>query len=210
MIAIPKPSPQSEAVPAWHEPFLQMLPAIQKHAHHAFRRLDPEAREDAVHEVIAYAVVAFARLVQLGKADLAYPSVLARYGVAQLREDRRVGNRWRIGEVLSKYAQRKKGFVVERLDGFDEEENAWREVLMEDKRATPADLATMRLDFQAWLDILRPRQRRIAKALATGESTGAVARKFKLSSGRISQLRRELKTSWETFQGEAEVDLAVA
>src|SRR3990172_1385633 len=36
------------------------------------------------------------------------------HGVAQLREGRRVGNRLRISEVLSEYAQRKKGFAVDR------------------------------------------------------------------------------------------------
>jgi hypothetical protein len=35
--------------------------------------------------------------------------------------------------------------------------------------------------------------------LAMGESTSGVARQFNLSSARISQLREELKTSWERF-----------
>jgi len=35
--------------------------------------------------------------------------------------------------------------------------------------------------------------------LAMGESTSGVARQFKLSSARVSQLRDELKTSWERF-----------
>src|SRR3972149_6827309 len=120
MIAPRKPVCRQASPPDWHRQFLAMLPVIRDYADHAFRHLAPEGREDAVHEVVANAVVAFARLVELGKPHLASPTVLARYGVAQLREGRRVGNRLRIGEVLSEYAQRKKGFAVERLDCFDE------------------------------------------------------------------------------------------
>jgi hypothetical protein len=44
--------------------------------------------------------------------------------------------------------------------------------------------------------------RRIAKTLANGERTGDVARKFGLSDGRISQIRKELAASWQSFLGE--------
>ena len=89
MIAPKKPVRRQASPPGWHHQFLAMLPVIGNYADHAFRHLDPEGREDAVHEVLANAVVAFARLVQLGKPHLAYPTVLARYGVAQLRAGRR-------------------------------------------------------------------------------------------------------------------------
>lgn len=70
--------------------------------------LKPEAREDATQEVIANALVASARLAQLGKSELAYPSVLARYAVAQFQDGRRLGNRRNVREVLSPYAQKRK------------------------------------------------------------------------------------------------------
>ena len=55
-----------------------------------------EAGVDAVQEVIANAAVANVRLVELEKTALAYPTVLARYGIAQVRDGRRVGARRRI------------------------------------------------------------------------------------------------------------------
>jgi hypothetical protein len=179
-----------------------MLPVIRKYANNAFRYLDPEAREDAVHEVIANAVVAFARLVKLGKADLGYPTVLARYGVAQFRDGRRVGNRVRISEILSDYAQRQKGFLVERLDGFEKESGEWLEAIVEDARTPVPDQVGFRMDFPAWLKLQTRRNRRIAEALAVGNTTGEVARRFKVTSGRISQLRRQFHQSWKEFQGD--------
>jgi hypothetical protein len=205
VIARQKPIRRQASVPDWHHQFLAMLPVIRKYANHAFQYRDSEAREDAVHEVIANAVVAFARLVQLDKADLAYPTVLARYGVAQLRGGRRVGNRRRVSEVLAEYAQRKKGFVVESLDCFHKESGQWLEALVEDTRTPVPDQVAFRIDFPAWLNSQTKRNRRIAEALAVGSTTGEVARRFKLSSGRISQLRNQFHQSWREFQGDTAV-----
>ena len=58
--------------------------------------------------------------------------------------------------------------------------------------------------------MLPVRYRRIAKVLASGESTRETAKRFKLSSGRISQIRAELKQSWQAFQGEPVAAAAVA
>ena len=79
---------------------------------------------------------------------------------------------------------------------------AWQEVIVEDKRCGPAEIATMRIDFEAWLTTLSPRMRRIARVLATGETTGTTAARFGVSASRISQLRSQLKQAWHTFQGE--------
>jgi hypothetical protein len=200
---ISRPDP---AAPAWHAAFLAMLPAIAAQARFLFRRLRPEAREDAVQEVIANAVVAFARLVELRKADVAYPSVLARYAAAQVRDGRRVGNRINIREVLSPRAQKEKGFRVERLDRFDKEEDQWIEAVIEDRRTPVPDQVAFRLDFPAWLKRLSTRDRQIAETLALGHTTGEVAERFGLSPARISQLRRELHCSWLEFHGEASAE----
>jgi hypothetical protein len=71
-------------------------------------------------------------------------------------------------------------------------------------------VAAGRIDFGNWLQVLTARLRRIAKVLATGESTTRAAKRFSVSPGRISQIRQELKQSWETFQGETETPIAVA
>jgi hypothetical protein len=47
--------------------------------------------------------------------------------------------------------------------------------------------------------------KQIAKDLAFGCSTSEVAKKYGVTAGRISQLRRSLEESWATFQQEAVV-----
>ena len=210
MIAPHKRTAVEPKAPAWHAAFMRLAPVICREARFAFRQLDPEARAEAIQEVLVAALVTFVRLVELGKPHLAYPTVLARYGIAQYRCGRRVGSRLNIRDVSSPYAQRKKKFVVERLDHFSAKQDVWREVLVEDKRATPADIAAVRIDFADWLKSLSRRRRRIANLLATGESTAAAAKKFRVTPGRISQIRRKLEQSWRTFQGEETSAAAVA
>ena len=169
----------------WQPPFLQLLPRIEHYARVAFRHLPPDAREEAIQETIANCLVAFVRLWEQGRLERAHPSVLARYGAAQVRDGRSIGHRINSGDVLSLRAYRRHGLQVTRLD------EEWREIVVEDKRAKPADVAAMRIDFAEWLRTLSSRVAAIAKMLATGETTTAVARLFGLTCGRISQLRRE-------------------
>jgi len=161
--------------PQWHTPFLAMVPAIAKHAKIAFRERSPEEREELVQECVANCLAAYVRLVQLGKQDLAYPSVLARYAVAQIRDGRRIGSRMNVKDVSSLYCRQRKGVNMTHLHRYDKAEERWKEVVVEDKRSGPAEIAATRIDFTAWLRSLPQRNRQIAKELATGESTQVVA-----------------------------------
>ena len=199
MIAIAKPSSPKRSVPRWHKKFLAMLPLIRQHAQISFRQLDAEARSEAVQEVIANACLAFRRLVELNKTDVAYPSALARYGVAQYRAGRRVGASLNCKDISSVHCQNSKGLTVERLDYFDTEEMCWQEVLIESRGAGPAETAASRIDFASWLRSLSRQKRKVAALLATGESTQVTAKRFRLSPGRVSQLRQELKQAWDVF-----------
>jgi hypothetical protein len=179
-----------------------MLPLIEKHAKIAFRHLNPDAREEAVQETVCNACLAYRRLAELGKADLAYPTPLATFGVRQTMAGRKVGSKLNCRDVAGEYCQRITGLVVERLDRYDPDEAGWAEVLVEDRRAGPAETAIVRIDFSTWLHLLPRRLRRIATFLASGETTNAAARKFSLSQSRISQFRRELYQFWHRFQGD--------
>ena len=190
------------AVPAWHEIFLRMLPAIREHVRIAFRNLDPDAKAECVQNSICNACSALARLAELGKLDLAYPSVLARFAISQTRGGRLVGGHLNCKDISSAYCQRQQNVRLERLDKFDTEEDSWQEILVEDRHAGPAEVVRVRLDFASWLRRLPRRDRRIAQFLALGNRTSNIAKKFMVSEGRVSQLRRELAKSWRAFTGE--------
>ena len=114
MIAPSKPAECAQADTAWHAGFLAMLPKIRQQASLAFRGLPEVTREDLIEEVVVNALVAYRRLYELGKVELAYPTVLAMYGIRQVNEGRRVGSKLNVKDVSSEYCRQKKGFVLER------------------------------------------------------------------------------------------------
>jgi len=188
--------------PDWHALFLRMLPAIRKHARIAFRLHDREYRDELVQAVLCNACCAVARLAELDRLDLAYASVLARYGVAQVRDGRLTGGSLNCNDISSRYCQRAKNVMLERLDKYNDEEDVWEEILVADNTCSPAELAASRIDFPAWLKSLKPRDRKLARFLSLGNRTHDAARKFGTSEGRVSQLRRELQESWRAFTGD--------
>ena len=203
MIAIPQRT-RRPSTPAWHRRFVKMLPTIIGFARRSLRNLSAEALEDAIAEITANCVVAYARLVERKKESIAYPTILSMYAVRQYRDGRRVGKKANINDVYDMRAQQRGNFSIQHIGLPGEQRYGWREQLVADSRTTPADLAAFRIDFPDWLRTLSSRDRRIVEDLAVGERTGDVARKFGVSPSRISQMRKQLQEGWERFVGDVE------
>ena len=133
-----------------------------------------------------------------------YPTVLARYGIRQVNEGRRVGSKLNVKDVSSEYCRQKKGFVLQRLDRFHKYEGAWLEAVVEDRRTPVPDQVWFRIDFPRWLSRLSGRDRRMAEALAVGSRPGEVAKELGVCPAQISRKRREFHDSWQAFHGEGE------
>lgn len=183
-----------------HEKFLELLPRIRQQAVFAFRGLRADVRDELTQEVVANAYCAFAQLVRQNKATLAYATPLAQFAIRQVRAGRRVGSRLNVNDVLSGYAHRRKGFRLEQLSQEDLFAG-WHEALTLDYRTPVDEQVAFRVDFPAWLARLSPRQRRIVRFLAVGNSTIDAACHFRLSPARISQMRVWFRAHWERFHG---------
>ena len=207
MIAHAQPQSSNPSAHYLHAKFLELLPSIEKHARVAFRSRLPERREELVAEAVANCWAAFVRLMQRGLEHVIYAGPLAQFAIKQVRRGRRVGNKLNIRDITSRHCQVIKGVRVGSLDHYNEDAEEWKEAVVEDKHAGPAAVAATRIDFAAWLGLLPARLRKIAKLLATGESTGVTAKRYKVSSGQISQIRGELRKSWEAFQGHQQAEL---
>ena len=182
--------------------FLAMLPRIRRQAAYYLRHLSKKERAEAVQEVVASAFVSYVRLIERGKADLAYAGPLARYGACQYLAGRRVGNRMNGHDVtLGLTAARRKecrssNSITSTTRLTNGSNWSWKI-----RHSGPADVAATRVDFRAWLESLPVRTRHVAETLATGEATSHVARMFGCSASRISQLRRELYHGLACFHG---------
>lgn len=186
----------------WQQAFVEMMPEIERRLRLAFFHLGPEACEDSIAEGVAHSVLAFIRLNEQGRADVASASTLAWYSSRQVKRGRPAVGRMNCKELLSRYAQLGNGIQVEQLN------SKWIDALVEDKRAAVADQVAAKLDVTAWFATLTQRLKPIAKDLAFGRSTSEVAQKHGLTAGRISQMRRTLEESWAAFQHETAPALA--
>jgi RNA polymerase sigma factor (sigma-70 family) len=202
MIAIAEHLRAQEAEVRQQDSFLRMLPGIRRFARRAFQYLGEEAQEDAVAEAVANAFVAFVRLVERGKEELAFASVLAKYAVSQVQEGRRVGGRLNSKDALSRTAARRRGFTVEPLPHLCDEDGNWVEAVMDDRQTPIPDQAAFRCDFPKWLESHPLRERRMIESLAQNHSTSEVANRFGVSAARVSQLRTEFAHSWAAFHAE--------
>lgn len=205
MIAIAQDRSRTRLAHRRTPPFEELLPLIKEQARTAFRGSPPCQRDELIAEVVANCYVAYVRLIDRGLGDAIFATPLAQFAIRQVRVGRRVGSQFNVRDISSTHCQRSNGVRVGRLDHYVEEDGARQELVVEDRKATPADVACTRLDFAAWLCSLTDKQRWIAKTLATGETTAGVAKKFRVSAARVSQVRKELHRAWQDFQGELAV-----
>jgi hypothetical protein len=178
----------------WQASFVAMLPEIEQKLRLAFSGLNPEASEDAIEQGVVHSLLAYVRLVEQGRPEVATASSLAWYSSRHVRRGRPAGGRMNGKEPLSRYGQISNDIEVELQSGN------WIHTLVEDKRASVADQVAAKMDFSAWFATLNLRMQQIAKDLAFGCSTRDVAKKHGVSAGRISQIRRLLEQSWAEFQ----------
>ena len=216
MLALATPSVPVD-VDALHACYLTLLPRIETHARIYFRHLKcPDRREDAVQDTIGLAWKWFVRLAERGKDATRFPLALARLAARAVKCGRKVTGQERAKDVMSRAAQQRHGFSVERLpvstrtsledlcgnpDGqrhLDEYEER-----LTDNTQTPVDeSAAFRVDFPDWLYRQSERDRRIIRDMMRDERTRDLAHKYGVSPGRVSQWRRQYQQDWNRFQGE--------
>jgi hypothetical protein len=191
-----------------------ILPRVQEHARIQFRHLRcADKQADAIAEAVALSWSWFLRLCQLGKDVTCFVSTLATYAVHHVKCGRRLCGQERSKDVLSRLAQTKHDFTVERLanasytarehvygDSHGQRNLDAFEERLHDNTITPVpDQVAFRQDFPAWQSTRTERDRRIIQDLMVGATTTDAARKYGVSPSRISQLRREFLADWQRF-----------
>ena len=198
------PGPSDASVPALHTAFLALLPRLELHGRIVFRHVRcPQQREDAIQEMRALAWLWFVRLTRRGKDPGDFPSALTTFAAQAVQSGRRLCGQDRPNDVLSPHARRRRGFTVCSLPASSGlTGNVFDEALADNTRTPPDEQAAFRLDFPAWLRTRTARDRDLVGDLALGERTRAVAHKYGLSPGRVSQLRREFHADWQRYCGD--------
>ena len=196
--------------------FLTLLPRIESQARIYFRAIRCAVKKaDYIAEVVAISWKWFCRLMKRGKNVTEFVGALAALAARAVWSGRRLGRGERANDVMSPVAQRRHSFVVKSLpstrrpyedlggDGLDQRLHDSMEERLADNTVTPPpDQAAFRIDFRAWFKTLTARERRIIRAMLLNERTKELSRRFEVSPGRVSQMRREFRDDWCRFNGD--------
>ena len=184
----------SAALSDLHRQFLTLIvPPVLRYASHRARGQRMDHQEETIAESVAVAWRGFLRLHQLGRGAEALTKSFVHYTVMHSLCDRHVGGRQSASCVMSRITKRNHGTTVESF----KTQSAMNDQTLVDRKATPAELACLRIDFDAWHQGLPPRQQQVVGLLMTGEKPGNVARQVGISRARVSELRGIWRRQWE-------------
>jgi hypothetical protein len=89
---------------SWQTCFATLLPEIEQRLRRAFRQLDPASRDEATGEGVLHALLAYLRLHERGREQVATPASLAFYSMRAVRRGRPAAGKMNGRDVLSRYA----------------------------------------------------------------------------------------------------------
>jgi hypothetical protein len=217
MIASAALSASSSSAVDLHARFMVLLPRVITHARITFRYLKCRSKkEEAIQECVSVAWKWFARLCERGKDAADFPVAFACLVVKAVKCGRRVCSAEKANDVLSPRAQQRYGFTVESLPPStrtcveelygrphgQEMLDTFEERLRDNTVTPPPDAAAFRIDWPRFFASLPERDRDLAVFLSMGHSGKAAAAKFKVSQGRVTQLRQKWCREWRAFEGD--------
>lgn len=204
MSAVESLAPRVEA--SLHARFLELMPRIETHARIFFRDVRcADSREDKIAETLALGWRWFVRLTRRGKDVGRFVSTFATLAARAVKSGQRLCGQEKAKEVLSPLAQHKHSFAVRSLpEGRSQAGSIVNEALHDNVRTPPPEAAAFRVDFPAWLTVWTERDRRLICDLMVGERARNLAQKYRLTEGRVSQLRRQFQQDWQVFCGDNE------
>jgi hypothetical protein len=194
----PKPKKGTRFYDAVNARYAEMLPFITKTAMIAFAPQDYEARNEAVQNTKVWALILLHQLAINGRLDEAKAAPIAKFAVGRHCEGRIAGTPTSTTDVL---ADRCKSLGRVRVVHDDYIADSFQSEATRLSARYPVDRTVQfKMDFfEGWLQEQSERDRSIILDLATGETTGAVARKYGVSDGLISQYRKRYRASWSEY-----------
>jgi DNA-directed RNA polymerase specialized sigma24 family protein len=204
-------TPSVQFAPASFDVLLEkMMPHFRYFAKQFIRRYGRRYEfDDVMQDLIGMALDKYRSLVQRGKE--VFYSPIVNYTIKHYRYGRRLTG-YNSTDIHSEETQRLGRSDLCQLSTFDSEDRTkeldCRE-FMEDRRVSIFDTVQFTVDFEDWVAQQAPRDQQIITDLSYGESTGSVARKYRVSDGLISQYRKRYRTSWDSFIDPPEAGMAV-
>jgi len=167
-------------------------------------KLRADNLDDALQEMRAIAFDIYRRLVQQGKEVFYTP--IKNFTIRRYKSGRRfVGTS--TTDVLSDCTRILERCDICSLNQFDlNDGDLW---FLFDQKSNVADAVQFKMDYQDWYCRQSPRDQQIIDDLMMNETTGYVAKKYKVSPALISQYRKRYAESWKKFIDPPEAGMLV-
>lgn len=185
--------------------FESFIPALVSKFSYACRNITAgNDREDAVQEMLALALSYYKSLVSRNKTESVFTTPLADYAIRAFFSGRRIAG-MSATDITSPRCQRlKRASVFRGFEYYGTVDNRIRSICVQDRNPQPSTIACYNIDYQNWVNSLNTKKREILFAILEEATTAEMAQRFSISPGRISQIRRELISSWKEFVGDEE------
>jgi len=185
------------AVPSFDVLLAKMMPSFRYFTKRLIRRMGSRRIDfdDVMQELVGFALELYRSLVQRNKP--VFYSPIMKFAIKRYKEGRRFAGS-NTTDILSEQTQRLGRSDTCQLSQFDGEPGH-RTFCFHQQQPDVAEAVQWKIDYEAWLQRLSPRDQKIALDLSYGYTTSEVAAKYGVSDGLISQYRKRYADSWNDF-----------
>ncbi len=179
----------------------QIYPIIRNTIPRTARPMGSEDHEELVQDATASAAEMLEAVEKAGKTP--FPNSIAYYSIQRTKSGRRSYGDHRTDLMSPGFQMDNEGSICSMQEPVCDEEDMTVGDTIACKTEDMASKVLRQIDWQAFLETLDARKRRIVEELMFGYGTGDIARLFSISAARIVQLKREIAKDIKEFMGDS-------
>lgn len=179
----------------------EIYPIIRNTIYRAARPMGSEDHEELVQDATASAAEMVEAMEQSGRTPL--PHSIAYYSIQRTKSGRRSYGDVRSDVMSPGFQMDHEGSICSMQEPVCDEDDMTVGDAIASKSEDMASKVLRQIDWDAFLDTLDARKRRIVEELMLGFGTGDIAKLFSVSAARITQIKREIAQDIKEFMGDS-------
>ena len=178
----------------------QIYPIIKNTIPRTVRPMGSEDPEELIQDATASAAEMIESMEKSGRKPL--PNSIAYYSIQRTKSGRRSYGDMRSDVMSPGFQMDHEGSLCSMQDPVCDEDDLTVGDTIASKSEDMATKVLRKIDWDAFLDTLDARKRRIVEELMFGYGTGDIARLLAVTAPRIVQLKRDIARSIKEFMGD--------
>jgi hypothetical protein len=178
----------------------QIYPIIRNTIPRTARPIGSEDSQELIQDATASAAEMLESMEKAGKKPL--PNSIAYYSIQRTKSGRRSYGDNRSDVMFPGYQMDHEGSLCSMQDPVCDEDDATVGDTIASRSEDTASKVLRQIDWDAFLDTLDARKRRIVEEMMLGYGTGDIARLLAVTAPRIVQLKKEIAQKIKDFMGD--------